>query len=58
MEVHSYAGERLTQITGFASPELFERFGLPSPPDAAASAKPQATTGARLKTHVETLAFP
>ena len=30
IEVYSFAGERLTQITAFASPELFERFGLPA----------------------------
>jgi RNA polymerase sigma-70 factor (ECF subfamily) len=28
IEVYSFAGERLTQITAFASPELFQRFGL------------------------------
>jgi hypothetical protein len=30
IEVYSCAGERLTQITVFASPELFQRFGLPA----------------------------
>jgi RNA polymerase sigma-70 factor (ECF subfamily) len=30
IEVYSYAGERLTQITAFASPDLFQRFGLPA----------------------------
>jgi RNA polymerase sigma-70 factor (ECF subfamily) len=30
IEVYSFGGEWLTQITAFASPELFERFGLPA----------------------------
>lgn len=30
IEVYSFGGERLVQITAFASPELFERFGLPT----------------------------
>jgi RNA polymerase sigma-70 factor (ECF subfamily) len=30
MEVYSFAGERLAQIAAFASPELFNRFGLPA----------------------------
>ena len=29
IEVYSFDGERLTQITAFASPELFRRFGMP-----------------------------
>ena len=30
IEVYSFAGERLTQIAAFASPELFQRFDLPA----------------------------
>lgn len=30
IEVYSFAGERLSQITAFASPELFGRFNLPA----------------------------
>ena len=30
IEVYSFAGERLAQITAFASPQLFERFRLPT----------------------------
>jgi RNA polymerase sigma-70 factor (ECF subfamily) len=30
IEVYSFAGERLVEIAAFASPELFERFGLPA----------------------------
>jgi RNA polymerase sigma-70 factor (ECF subfamily) len=30
IEVYSFAGERLSLIAAFASPELFERFGLPA----------------------------
>jgi RNA polymerase sigma-70 factor (ECF subfamily) len=30
IEVYSFGGERLVQIAAFASPHLFERFGLPA----------------------------